>query len=137
MAEGHEDRPADGRPDRRPAGELEASVLAALWAADAPLTPVAVQLALGGDLARTTVTTILTRLHAKGAVTRTPAGRGYAYTPAQDPPGLTARRMHAELDKDANRGTVLARFVSGLGPEDEELLRALLGDGRTGPGGTA
>lgn len=137
MAEGHEHRPADGRPDRRPAGELEASVLAALWAADAPLTPVAVQVALGGDLARTTVTTILTRLHAKGAVTRTSAGRGYAYSPAQDLPGLTARRMHAELDKDANRGTVLARFVSGLGPEDEELLRALLDDGRADPGGTA
>jgi predicted transcriptional regulator len=137
MAEGHEDPPAGGRPDRRPAGGLEASVLAALWAAEAPLTPVAVQAALGGDLARTTVTTILTRLHTKGAVTRTPAGRGYAYAPAQDPPGLTARRMHAELDKDANRGTVLARFVSGLGPEDEELLRALLDDGRADPGGTA
>ena len=72
MPEGQMDEPADGpvdgRTDRRPAGELEASVLAALWAADAPLTPGAVQLELGGGLARTTVTTILTRLHAKGAV---------------------------------------------------------------------
>jgi predicted transcriptional regulator len=136
MPEGQIDEPADGpvdgRTDRRPAGELEASVLAALWAADAPLTPGAVQLELGGGLARTTVTTILTRLHAKGAVTRARSGRGYAYAPAQDSPGLTARRMHAELDKDEDRGTVLARFVSDLSPEDEQLLRTLLEGGPAG-----
>ncbi|KPH97988.1 transcriptional repressor, CopY family [Actinobacteria bacterium OK074] len=120
---------SDAPADRRPAGELEASVLAALWAADAPLTPGAVQLALGDGLARTTVTTILTRLHAKGTVTRAREGRGYAYAPAQDAPGLTARRMHAELDKDDDRDTVLARFVSDLTPEDEQLLRALLDNG--------
>ncbi|WP_230194028.1 BlaI/MecI/CopY family transcriptional regulator [Streptomyces coriariae] len=132
MPEGHEDRPVAGRPDRRPAGELEASVLAALWASDGPLTPIAVRLALGTDLARTTVTTILTRLHAKGAVSRTHAGRGYVYTPAQDPPGLTARRMHAELDKDADRDTALARFVADLGPQDRGLLRTLLDEGPDG-----
>jgi predicted transcriptional regulator len=132
MPERRKGQPDDGRRERRPAGELEASVLAALWAVGAPLTPGAVQQELGGGLARTTVTTILTRLHAKGVVTRRRAGRGYAYAPAQDSPGLTARRMHAELDKDADRPTVLARFVSDLSPEDERLLRALL-DG--GPGG--
>ncbi|MFI0718638.1 BlaI/MecI/CopY family transcriptional regulator [Streptomyces sp. NPDC021224] len=114
---------------RRPSGELEASVLAALWAADGrPLTPADVQRDLGADLARTTVTTILARLHEKGAVSRTRAGRGYAYLPAQDPPGLAARRMRSELDKSAEgqRGTVLARFVSELDPADERLLRELL-----------
>ena len=137
MAEGHKDEPVEGRADRRPAGELEASVLAALWAAEEPLTPGAVQLELGGGLARTTVTTILTRLHTKGAVTRARSGRGYAYAPVQDSPGLTARRMHAELDKDEDRGTVLARFVSDLSPEDERLLRGLLADGAAGPDDTA
>ncbi|MCI3271237.1 BlaI/MecI/CopY family transcriptional regulator [Streptomyces cylindrosporus] len=126
MPEGQIDESGDGRADRRPAGELEAGVLAALWAADGPLTPGAVQLELGGGLARTTVTTILTRLHAKGVVSRARSGRGYAYAPVQDSHGLTARRMHAELDKDEDRRTVLARFVSDLSPEDEELLRALL-----------
>ncbi|MCX5438643.1 BlaI/MecI/CopY family transcriptional regulator [Streptomyces sp. NBC_00063] len=115
--------------ERRPAGELEASVLAALWAAETPLTPGEVQRALADDLARTTVTTILTRLHAKGTVTRDRAGRGYAYRPAQDSHGLTARRMHAELDKDEDRGTVLARFVSELSTDDERMLRALLDGG--------
>ncbi|WP_078970346.1 BlaI/MecI/CopY family transcriptional regulator [Streptomyces natalensis] len=111
---------------RRPAGELEAGVLAALWAAAGPLSPAEVQGALGGRLARTTVTTILTRLHGKGAVTRTRAGRGYAYSPIQDSAGLTARRMRSELDKQDDRGTALARFVSQLTSEDERLLRSLL-----------
>lgn len=44
----------------------------------------------------------------------------------QDAPGLTAQRMHAELDGDADRETVLARFVAQLSPDDGELLRPLL-----------
>lgn len=117
--------------ERRPAGELESTVLAALWAADAPLTPGQVQGALGAPLARTTVTTILTRLYEKGTVTRTRSGRGFAYTPTEDAPGLTARRMHSELQKEEDRSTVLARFVSQLTDEDEQLLRELLdGDAR-------
>ncbi|SEG29554.1 Predicted transcriptional regulator [Actinacidiphila yanglinensis] len=114
---------------RRPSGELEASVLAALWAADGhPLTPADVQRELGTALARTTVTTILARLYEKGSVSRTRSGRGYAYLPVQDSPGLAARRMRTELDKSTvdDRGTVLARFVSGLGPDDEKVLRELL-----------
>ncbi len=129
---------------RRLAGELEASVLAALWTAGVPLSPAEVQGALGGRLARTTVTTILTRLHDKGVVSRSRAGRGFAYSPIQDSAGLTARRMRSELDKQDDRGTALARFVSQLTDEDEQLLRTLLeGAGadptpdagpRTGPG---
>jgi predicted transcriptional regulator len=117
---------------RRPSGELEASVLAALWAAGGrALTPADVQRELGRELARTTVTTILARLHEKGTVSRRRSGRGYAYLPVQDSPGLAARRMRSELDKSGQdaRGTVLARFVSELGPDDERLLRELLVDG--------
>ncbi|MFJ8208999.1 BlaI/MecI/CopY family transcriptional regulator [Streptomyces sp. NPDC096033] len=116
----------DKSAERRPAGELEAGVLAALWAADGPLTPAQVQEALGGSLARTTVTTILSRLHEKGTVVRKRSGRGFAYVPTEDASGLTARRMHAELAKDEDRGAVLSRFVSQLSDEDERLLRALL-----------
>jgi len=120
---------SEGGAGRRPSGELEASVLAALWAADGrALTPADVQRELGTDHARTTVTTILARLHEKGSVSRTRAGRGYAYLPVQDSPGLAARRMRTELDKSGrdDRGTVLARFVSELDPSDEALLRSLL-----------
>ncbi|MFD7427145.1 BlaI/MecI/CopY family transcriptional regulator [Streptomyces sp. NPDC059814] len=117
--------------ERRPSGELESTILAALWAAGTPLTAGQVQGAIGAELARTTVTTILSRLHEKGTVARTRSGRGFAYTPTEDAAGLTARRMHSELRKDEDRGTVLARFVSQLSDEDERLLRDLLdGDAR-------
>ncbi|MFE9725741.1 BlaI/MecI/CopY family transcriptional regulator [Streptomyces sp. NPDC005794] len=123
---------AEGAVERRGAGELEASVLAALWAADGPRTAGQVQRSLTMELARTTVTTILSRLFEKGTVGRERSGRGFAYFPVQDTHGLTARRMHHELDKDNDRQSVLARFVSDLGPEDERILRDLLegGDGR-------
>ncbi|ANH90172.1 MULTISPECIES: BlaI/MecI/CopY family transcriptional regulator [unclassified Streptomyces] len=116
----------DAKDERRPAGELEAGVLAVLWAADTPRTPGEVQQSLAADLARTTVTTILTRLHEKGVVGRRRQGRGYAYYPVQDAHGLTARRMHSELDRDTDRETVLARFVAQLSPDDERILRDLL-----------
>ncbi|MFI7295088.1 BlaI/MecI/CopY family transcriptional regulator [Streptomyces sp. NPDC050121] len=116
----------DARDERRPAGELEAAVMAALWVAGVPLTPGRLRTELGFGLARTTVATILTRLHEKGAVSRERQGRGYAYSPVQDAPGLTARRMHTELDRDTDRETVLARFVAQLSPGDEQYLRRLL-----------
>ncbi|MET7703295.1 MULTISPECIES: BlaI/MecI/CopY family transcriptional regulator [unclassified Streptomyces] len=116
----------DEKDERRPSGELEAAVMAALWAAGTPLTPGHVQLELASGLARTTVTTILSRLHEKGIVGRERQGRGYAYFPVQDAAGLTARRMHSELDRDTDRETVLARFVAQLSPDDEQLLRQLL-----------
>ena len=53
----------------------------------------------------------------------------YAYRPVQDPQGLTALRMHSELDRDSDRETVLARFVAQLNPDDEQVLRRLLEDG--------
>ncbi len=75
------------RPRRRGQGELEALVLSALKEADGPATAGWVQERLGGDLAYTTVITILTRLLAKGAVTRERSGRSFAWTCALDQAG--------------------------------------------------
>ncbi|TMU92904.1 BlaI/MecI/CopY family transcriptional regulator [Streptomyces sp. DASNCL29] len=119
----------DAKDERRPAGELEAAVMAALWASDMPLTPAQVQAELSSGLARTTVTTILSRLYEKGTLERERQGRGYAYRPIQDPHGLTALRMHGELARDSDRESALARFVAQLGPEDEQVLRRLLEEG--------
>ena len=112
---------------RRGQGELEALVLSALGEADGPATAGWVQERLGGDLAYTTVITILTRLLAKGAVTRERTGRSFAWTPASDQAGLAAHRMRRVLDAESDREAVLASFVTGLGPDDERLLRDLLG----------
>ncbi|WP_328419744.1 BlaI/MecI/CopY family transcriptional regulator [Streptomyces sp. NBC_00443] len=123
------------RSRRRGQGELEALVLSALQGADGPATAGWVQERLGGDLAYTTVITILTRLLAKGAVTRERAGRSFAWTSASDQAGLAAHRMRRVLDAESDRGAVLASFVTGLGPDDERLLRDLLGQSRSEPGG--
>ncbi|WP_328676818.1 BlaI/MecI/CopY family transcriptional regulator [Streptomyces sp. NBC_00322] len=120
---------ADAYGERRPAGELESSVLAALWAAGKPQSAAEVRAALPQPLARTTVATLLARLHEKGAVGRSPGGRGFVYFPVDDSHGLTARRMHRELDQDGERSIVLARFVQGLSPADEAELRRLLEGG--------
>lgn len=117
-----------GEPGRRGSGELEAAVLAALQRADAALTPGQVKDLIGGDLAYTTVVTILSRLHGKGVLARHKAGRAYRYAPVSDQPGLAARRMARVLDEENDRAAVLARFVSSLSESDEDLLRRMLGD---------
>lgn len=111
---------------RRAKGALEAEVLAALWAADRPLTPDEARTATDGDLAYTTVQTILVRLHEKGVVSRRPQGRGFAYAPVLDESGLVARRMRQLLDGEHDRASVLRRFVSELRPTDEAALRRAL-----------
>ncbi len=121
------DNGADGGA-RRAAGELENAVLGVLHAAERPLSPGAVREELGGDLAYTTVVTILSRLHAKGVLERARAGRAYLYAPVADEPGLAARRMATMLAAEPDREAVLARFVSGLSRSDEQLLRRMLSE---------
>ncbi|MEK2476673.1 MULTISPECIES: BlaI/MecI/CopY family transcriptional regulator [Streptomyces] len=111
---------------RRGQGQLEAQVLAALHHAPGPATAAWVQERLGDDLAYTTVMTILSRLHAKGAVTRERAGRAYVWTPAADEAGLAALRMRRVLDSEPDRDAVLTSFVSALSAHDEDVLRSLL-----------
>ncbi|GLF98743.1 BlaI/MecI/CopY family transcriptional regulator [Streptomyces yaizuensis] len=111
---------------RRAQGELEAQVVAALREAGEPVGTAWVQERLGGSLAYTTVITILTRLLAKGVVTREKAGRSFVWTPVADEAGLAALRMRKVLDGESDREAVLARFVTGLPPRDEQVLRELL-----------
>ncbi|MFI0975745.1 BlaI/MecI/CopY family transcriptional regulator [Streptomyces sp. NPDC021093] len=120
------------RDRRRGQGELETQVLSVLGAAPGPVTAAWVQEQLGGGLAYTTVITILTRLYDKGAVTRTRSGRSFEWTPVADGAGLVALRMRKLLDKEDDRDAVLSSFVSALSPDDERLLRNLLGESGLG-----
>ncbi|MGW0904569.1 BlaI/MecI/CopY family transcriptional regulator [Streptomyces sp. NPDC002853] len=114
------------RSRRRGQGELEAQVLTVLREAEGPATAGWVQERLGGDLAYTTVVTILSRLLDKGAVTRERAGRSFAWTPSADEAGLAARKMRKVLDGEHDREAVLASFLTALPPGDEQVLRELL-----------
>ncbi|HWG14791.1 MAG TPA: BlaI/MecI/CopY family transcriptional regulator [Streptosporangiaceae bacterium] len=115
--------------NRRGAGELAGEVLGILHAAAEPLSPADVRERLCGDLAYTTVVTILSRLHAKGVLDRARTGRAFRYSPVADESGLAARRMASVLAAEADREAVLARFVSSLSGEDEDALRRMLGEG--------
>lgn len=103
-------------------------MLAVLQSAGVALTPAQVRERLGDPLAYTTVVTILSRLHVKGVLTRNRAGRAFSYAPVADEPGLAARRMRGVLVAETDREAVLARFVSGLSPADERLLRRMFAD---------
>ncbi len=124
---------------RRPRGTLEQEVVAALAAADEPMTPAQVRDHLGTDLAYTTVMTVLARLSEKGLVTRERVGRAYAYSAVLDEAEVTARQMRRLLDNGDDRAAVLSRFVGVLSNEDEQLLIDLLRgvdqDGPDGAGG--
>ncbi|OON75405.1 BlaI/MecI/CopY family transcriptional regulator [Streptomyces tsukubensis] len=123
---------------RRGQGELEAQVLAALHHAPGPVAAAWVQERLGGDLAYTTVMTILSRLRSKNAVTRERSGRSFLWNAVADEAGLAALRMRRVLDGEDDRDAVLTSFVTSLSADDEELLRALLGErGRPGGAGHA
>jgi predicted transcriptional regulator len=113
---------------RRPAGALEAEILALLRGAGAPLSPgqVRERLTAADDLSYSTVVTILSRLHAKGLLSRRRDGRAFAYT-VVDEASLAASRMSQALERGRDHDAVLTRFVSGLSGRDTRLLRQLLG----------
>ena len=120
--------PDDGTAaSRRPAGALEAEILALLRAARMPLSPGQVRDRLAADeLSYSTVVTILSRLHAKGLLSRQRDGRAFVYT-VVDEASLAASRMSQALAVGHDHDAVLTRFVSGLSGRDAELLRRLLG----------
>jgi predicted transcriptional regulator len=120
--------PEEAPGGRRAAGALEAEVLSVLQSARQALTPGEVTERIGGGLAYSTVVTTLSRLHAKGTLTRTRRSRAYAYTPVQDAAGMAAHRMYQVLEGESDRDAVLTRFIGELSPDDEALFRRLFGD---------
>lgn len=120
------DRGANERGERRGFGELEGEVLAALWAAEAALVPAEVQAAVGGDLAYTTVMTILVRLHDKGVIEREKVGRAFAYRPVVAETDVVAEQVRRLIERGQDRTAVLQGLLDGLGPGDVEALGGLL-----------
>ena len=130
--------PDDGAAaQRRRAGALEAEILALLRGAGRPLSPGQVRDRLGAcelpdsALSYSTVVTILSRLYAKGLLSRQRDGRAFVYT-VVDEASLAASRMSQALDTGRDHDAVLSRFVSGLSGRDAKLLRQLLGPDSAG-----
>ena len=101
-------------------------MLTVLWGADGARTPAQVQAALPDGLAYTTVSTILTRLHDKGAVSRERVGSAHVYAPLVNEDAVAARQLRDLLADGADRRAVLRGFVTALDPADVAVLRELL-----------
>ena len=106
-------------------GELERSVMECLWSAEGPVAAPALRDELGGDLALTTVHTVLTRLEQKGFVVHD-GGRPRRFRPRASRAEHAAELMHEVLGRAGDRQAVLARFVGTVDPEEARLLRELL-----------
>jgi predicted transcriptional regulator len=122
--------PKRDEPGRRAFGQLEGDVLAALWAADRPLTTPEVHEVVGQDLAYTTVATVLTRLADKGVITRRKAGRALEYAPASDEVDVASSGFRSILTRSHDRRALLQGFVESLSTDDEAILRELLADAK-------
>jgi predicted transcriptional regulator len=117
-----------GADRRRAAGELEAQVMAALWAAIGPLTAGEVHEQLGGGLAYNTVQTILSRLADKQLVRRETQGRAHVYWPVRGQAATVAAQLRAALDTVGDREQVLQQFAATLDDTEAQLLRKVLAD---------
>ena len=115
---------------RRANGSLEREVLECLWRADGPRTAGQVRGELGGELAYTTVMTILSRLFDKDLVGRELEGRSYRYTPTVAAGDLAASRMQEVLAASGDRRAALTKFVAKLSTRERASLLEALGGKR-------
>ena len=104
-----------------------------MWATDRPRTAAEAGESLGGDLAYTTVRTILCRLVDKGLVRRLPsATRPYSFEPTMSEVDLDAQRMVELLSSSPDRAAVVVRLLDLLCDEERNVVRrAVKGDRRT------
>ena len=109
-------------------GELERSVMDAIWVHDDGLSAAELRDALADrDLALTTIHTVLTRLEKKGFVTRDRSVRPHRYIAVSTREDHVAELMTEVLSQAPDRQAVLARFLGTVTEADENTLRNLLG----------
>lgn len=118
-------------------GELQTAVLQELWSAgEATVREVRDRLEAGGvKLAYTTVLTVMTRLHARGLLTRVRQGRRDQYRPAVEAHELQAALLREAVDRllEAHGDIALAAFAARMRDGDPAALatlRELLDGGR-------
>jgi len=107
-------------------GDLERSVMEALWASPEPMTARDIQSSLPGPSALTTVLTVLDRLERKGFVGRDRAERAHRYHAVRSKEEYVSALMMEALSETNDRATALVRFVESVGDADARTLRDAL-----------
>lgn len=99
-----------------------------LWQSADPLAATEVRDSLPGDPAITTVLTVLSRLEAKGFVTRDRERRPHLFRATLTRDDYMAELMHEVLTSAPDREAVLARFLGRASKSETDHLRKLLGE---------
>lgn len=111
-------------------GQLEATVMGIVWAADAPTTVRDVVEALQRDraIAYTTVMTVMDNLHSKGFLGRERVGRAYVYKATRAREQYEAELMEEVLAASSDRSATLMHFVEKISAEELTELRSLIAE---------
>jgi predicted transcriptional regulator len=109
-------------------GELEAAIMAVVWAAGAPVRvrEVSEQLNRERPLAFNTVQTVMENLYRKGWLGRRKDGRAYWYEPVRSRDDYAAGLMAEALSAAGDPAATLVRLVGNLEPGEAARLRAAL-----------
>ncbi|MEN9955688.1 MAG: hypothetical protein RLY34_495 [Actinomycetota bacterium] len=114
----------------RQQGELESSILNVLWSSKKPLGSQEILERVGeGDLAITTILTVLSRLTDKNLVVRQPGeGRSFLFSAAQSREQHTADIMLKLVAEQSNPALAFSAFAKGLTASQLKALRKTLGN---------
>lgn len=107
-------------------GELEGTIMEALWAHGAATAREVQEVLADRELATTTVLTVLSRLERKDLVERQRDGRAHRYRPTATREDHIAELMRDALDAAPDRQAALARFLGGMPDEEADTLHSLL-----------
>ena len=112
----------------RQQGELESSILNILWGAKKPLSSQEILERVGeGELAITTILTVLSRLTDKNLVVREPGeGRSFLFSAAQSREQHTADLMLKLVAEESNPALAFSAFAKGLTAAQLKALRKTL-----------
>jgi predicted transcriptional regulator len=117
-------------------GELEAQVMARVWAREGPVTvrDIVGDLQQERRIAYTTVMTVMDNLRRKGWLRRHEDGRAYTYEPVVSGEEYSAAVMRQALEASNDRTGTLMHFIGELSGEEAaalgEAYRRLTGKGR-------
>nr|WP_174190118.1 BlaI/MecI/CopY family transcriptional regulator [Nocardia barduliensis] len=110
-------------------GDLEATVMDALWRAGAPMKVRDVlQMCTTAERqpAYTTVMTVLDNLHRKGWVSRVLEHGAYLYRPTSTREEAASRALRQVLDESGNAEGALLQFVRSASDQESSILEAAL-----------